>query len=59
MWSNKPDKIKRTTLIADYINGGLKMLDIRDINKKIENTFEIWNEILWANKKYTNSRQAN
>jgi hypothetical protein len=28
VWSNKPNKIKRLTLIADYEDGGLKMLDI-------------------------------
>jgi hypothetical protein len=28
IWNNKPDKIKRKTLIADYENGGQKMLDI-------------------------------
>jgi hypothetical protein len=28
VWHNKPDKIKRDTLIADYAKGGLKMLDI-------------------------------
>ena len=28
VWHNKPDKIKRDTLISDYKNGGLKMLDI-------------------------------
>ena len=28
VWNNKPNKIKRTTLIADYEKGGLKMLDI-------------------------------
>jgi hypothetical protein len=28
IWNNKPDKIKRQTLIAEYEKGGLKMLDI-------------------------------
>jgi hypothetical protein len=28
VWSNKPNKIKRNTLISDYVKGGLKMLDI-------------------------------
>jgi hypothetical protein len=27
LWQNKPDKIKRQTIIADYEKGGLKMLD--------------------------------
>ena len=32
IWKGK-DKIKRTTQIADYCNGGLKMLDIESISK--------------------------
>ena len=28
IWQNKPEKIKRLTLIAEYEKGGLKMLDI-------------------------------
>jgi hypothetical protein len=28
IWHNKPDKIKRQTLIAEYEKGGLKMLDM-------------------------------
>ena len=28
IWNKKPDKIKRKTLISDYENGGLKMIDI-------------------------------
>jgi hypothetical protein len=28
VWHNKPEKIKRKTIIADYEKGGLKMLDI-------------------------------
>jgi hypothetical protein len=28
VWQNKPEKIKRSTLIADYDKGGLKMLEI-------------------------------
>ena len=33
VWSNKKDKIKRTTLIAEYEKGGLKMLDIESFTK--------------------------
>jgi hypothetical protein len=29
LWSGKNDKIKRKTIIADYNDGGLKMLDLR------------------------------
>ena len=28
MWDNKPDKISRQTIIQNYENGGLKMIDI-------------------------------
>ena len=28
IWDDKPDKIKRNVLSQDYINGGLKMLDL-------------------------------
>ena len=28
VWHNKPEKIKRKTLISDYESGGLKMLDV-------------------------------
>jgi hypothetical protein len=33
VWSNKPEKIKRMTLIADYEHGGQKMLDIQSFLK--------------------------
>jgi hypothetical protein len=33
VWSNKPNKIKRATLIADYEHGGLRMLDITSFLK--------------------------
>jgi hypothetical protein len=33
VWSNKKDKIKRLTLISEYENGGLKMLDISSFLK--------------------------
>jgi hypothetical protein len=29
IWHNKPDKVRRNTLIANYEEGGLKMLDIK------------------------------
>ena len=28
IWNNGPDKVKRSVLVQDYINGGLKMIDI-------------------------------
>jgi hypothetical protein len=33
VWNNKPEKIKRLTLIADYEYGGLKMIDIASFLK--------------------------
>jgi hypothetical protein len=33
VWNNKKDKIKRDTLIADYSQGGLRMLDIKSFLK--------------------------
>ena len=29
LWDGKPNKVKRNTIIADYFDGGLKMLDIK------------------------------
>ena len=28
LWNSKPDKIKRSTLVKDYDQGGLRMIDI-------------------------------
>jgi exonuclease III len=28
IWQNKPDKVKRNTIISDYENGGLRMIDV-------------------------------
>jgi hypothetical protein len=33
VWSGKPEKIKRNTLISDICNGGLKMVDFRSMVK--------------------------
>jgi hypothetical protein len=33
VWQNKPNKVKRDTLIADYEDGGLRMLDISSFLK--------------------------
>ena len=38
LWENKGDKIKRTGMIADYQEGGLKMLDIMEFNKALKIT---------------------
>jgi exonuclease III len=36
IWDDKPDKVKRETLIADYIDGGLKMPDIASQNTSLK-----------------------
>ena len=36
LWDNKGDKIKRTEMIADYQEGGQKMLDIMEFNKALK-----------------------
>ena len=33
IWNNKPEKIKRKTLIAEYEEGGQKMIDINSFLK--------------------------
>jgi len=37
LWDNKGDKIKWTEMIADYQDGGQKMLDRIEFNKSLEN----------------------
>ena len=39
IWDGKPEKIRRQTLIQDYQNGGLKMIDI---NKFINSLKASW-----------------
>ena len=42
VWNNKPDKIKRMTLISDYSQGGLRMLDISSFLKA--------QKVMWAKR---------
>ena len=42
LWSGRGDKIKRSTVINDYSEGGLKMLDIESFNKALK--------IIWIKK---------
>jgi exonuclease III len=42
LWSGKKDKIKRMTIIANYKNGGLKMLDLK--------AFIIAQRIMWVKR---------
>ena len=36
LWDGKGGKIKRTEMIADYCDGGQKMLDIMEFNKSLK-----------------------
>ena len=36
LWNGKSDKIKRTQMINDYSNGGLRMLDIQSFNQALK-----------------------
>ena len=57
LWNNKPDKIKRDTLCADFDEGGLKMIDIKAFImalkstwiRKILNSEGIWQNLLFQN----------
>ena len=42
LWNGRGDKIKRNTMIRDYSEGGLKMLDIASFNKALK--------IVWIKK---------
>lgn len=46
VWDNEGDKIKRIEIIADYRDGGLKMLNIIEFNKTLK--------ITWILIKYIN-----
>ena len=39
LWSGKDDKIKRTIMINDYSNGGLRMIDIKSFNMALKSTW--------------------
>jgi hypothetical protein len=49
IWNNKKDKIKRKTIISDYQDGGLKMLDI--------NSFINAQKVMWI-KRYLSPDKA-
>ena len=40
LWSGKGDKIKRNTIINDYPNAGLKMIDIISFSKSLKATWK-------------------
>jgi hypothetical protein len=50
IWNNKPDKIKRQTLIAEYEKGGLKMLDIPSFLKA--------QKAMWVKRLMTNDEAS-
>ena len=36
IWNNKPDKVKRNTVVGNLGNGGLKMIDIQSYFKSLK-----------------------
>jgi hypothetical protein len=45
LWNNGPEKVKRKTIIADYKDGGLKMLDF--------DSFLSAQKVMWVKRLYT------
>ena len=39
LWSNKPDKIKRSIIVKDYTEGGLKMIDLKNFMLSLKSTW--------------------
>lgn len=39
LWSDKGGKIKRNVVINDYLEGGIKMIDIFAFNKSLKATW--------------------
>ena len=39
LWNGKGDKIKRNTMISDYSEGGLRMIDLMSFNKALKSTW--------------------
>ena len=39
LWNGKGDKIKRNTMISDYSEGGLRMIDLISFNKALKSTW--------------------
>ena len=50
LWSGRGDKIKRSTIINDYSEGGLKMLDIESFNNALK--------IIWIKKYLDNENHG-
>ena len=45
IWSNKPDKVSRKTLVGDYQDGGLKMMHIPSMIKGLKGALDKFNII--------------
>ena len=50
LWDGKGDKIKRSIMISDYGNGGLKMIDLNSFNKALK--------LSWVRKYLNNDNSA-
>ena len=64
LWDDKPDKVKRSSVIGDYTSGGLKMIDIYNFErslkvswiKRIMNQKEsLWNKLFHETYKNANN----
>ena len=36
LWDGKPDKIKRSIMVSDYMSGGMKMIDIYNFERALK-----------------------
>ena len=52
LWNNKPDKIKRTVLIKQYTEGGLKMIELHSFMHSLKLSW--LRRLLTENKKWMN-----
>jgi hypothetical protein len=71
VWGYKPEKVKRTTIIADYVDGGMKMLDVESfvnaqkvmwvkrLLKKKEGSWKVFPDLLLSNFLGKHSFQCN
>jgi hypothetical protein len=50
IWQGKPDKVKRTMVIADYDEGGIKMLDVE--------SFVHAQKVMWVKRLITNNNEG-
>jgi hypothetical protein len=53
IWDGKPEKIKRNTLIADFEDGGLKMIHLQQFNAYLKIT---WVKRLFSNLKVVDKK---